>query len=323
MDGYENSHPRDRYARVRLLKHIIIFILIALIVLPMILCIYLSIRVQKLEKQVQDLYETRSVETHASVELSEKTAIQSIEVEDQTEPEQTAPIVNETVSDNQLQQKTVRIGEIEQDKWPHRVYLTFDDGPSYYTDDILDILNEYGVKANFFVIGTDDPELKKMYSRIIEEGHVLGMHSYSHEYQKIYASVDAFATDLSKLETLLYDETGVIPKLYRFPGGSSNTVSPVSMGYFMDYLTAKGITYYDWNISSGDATTHLLPKDDIVRNALYRIDENEETMILMHDLGDKSTTVEALPEIIKALQEQDIPISVIDEDTIPIQHILE
>ena len=324
MDGRESKHPTARNARVRLIKRIIIIAVITLIVLPMILCIYLFVKVHMLEKQVEELYETRAVETLTAVEFTDKSAPKEMTVEDRTGGADDEAL--NMVSGNLVPEETkesIIVNEIEQDKWPHKVYLTFDDGPSYYTDDILDILNEYGVKANFFVIGTEDPELRKMYQRIIDEGHVLGMHSYSHEYQKIYASVDAFASDLSKLETLIYDETGTIPKFYRFPGGSSNTVSPVSMGYFIDYLTAKGITYYDWNISSGDASTHLLPKDDIVRNSLYRIDENEETMILLHDIGDKSTTVEALPEIIEALQEQEVPIATIDETTMPIQHILE
>ncbi|MDO5574655.1 MAG: polysaccharide deacetylase family protein [bacterium] len=313
MDGRESTQSAARSVRVRRIKRIIIAAVVTLIVLPMILCIFLLRRVHVLEQQVQELYETRAAETLMAVELEEKTAPMEMTVADYTEPETQEP----------EQQEPIIVDELQHEKWPRKVYLTFDDGPSYYTDDILDILNRYGVKANFFVIGTEDPELRKMYRRIIEEGHVLGMHSYSHKYQDIYASVDAFATDLSRLETLLYDETGVIPKLYRFPGGSSNTVSPVSMGYFIDYLTAKGITYYDWNISSGDASTHLLPKDDIVRNSLYRIDENEETMILLHDIGDKSTTVEALPEIIEALQEQELPIVTIDDTTMPIQHILE
>ncbi len=313
MDGRESTQSAARGVRVRRIKRMIIAVVVILIVLPMILCVFLLYRVHVLEQQVQELYETRAAETLMAVELEEKTASREMTVADDTESEIQEP----------KQEEQIIVDELQQEKWPCKVYLTFDDGPSYYTDDILDILKRYGVKANFFVIGTEDPELRKIYRRIIDEGHVLGMHSYSHKYQDIYASVDAFATDLSRLETLLYDETGVIPKLYRFPGGSSNTVSPVSMGYFIDYLTAKGITYYDWNISSGDASTRLLPKDDIVRNSLYRMDENEETMILLHDIGDKSTTVEALPEIIEALQEQGLPITTIDDTTIPIQHILE
>ncbi len=321
MDGRDSTRPAVRNARVRLIKRIIIIAVILLIVLPMILCIFLFAKVHTLDRQVQELYETRATETLMAVDLTDKAAPMQMTVEDHTGETEDPQAETEAVAEKT--EEPIVVEQIKQEKWPRKVYLTFDDGPSYYTDDILDILNQYGVKANFFVIGTEDPELKKMYQRIVEEGHVLGMHSYSHEYQKIYASVDVFAADLSRLETLLYDETGMIPKLYRFPGGSSNTVSPVSMGYFIDYLAARGITYYDWNISSGDASAHLLPKDDIVRNSLYRIDENEETMILLHDIGDKSTTVEALPEIIEALQEQEIPIEVIDNTTMPIQHILE
>ncbi|MDE6608589.1 MAG: polysaccharide deacetylase family protein [Lachnospiraceae bacterium] len=67
-----------------------------------------------------------------------------------------------------------------------KVYLTFDDGPSVYTGEILDILKEYDVKATFFVVGKEGEKYEELYKRIVEEGHTLGMHSYSHKYSEIY-----------------------------------------------------------------------------------------------------------------------------------------
>ena len=103
-----------------------------------------------------------------------------------------------------------------------KVYLTFDDGPSDHTAQILDILKKHKVKATFFVVGKETEHAKKMYQRIVLEGHTLAMHSYSHNYDQIYANVGAFSKDLMKLQKYLYDLTDVKPYIYRFPGGSSN-----------------------------------------------------------------------------------------------------
>ena len=116
-----------------------------------------------------------------------------------------------------------------------RAYLTFDDGPSDQTGEILDILKEHNVKATFFVIGRNE-RYYPMYKRIVEEGHTLAIHSYSHEYSTIYASYDNFVNDVEELRKLLYDVTGVDCRYYRFPGGSSNRVTQVPVNDLIDYL---------------------------------------------------------------------------------------
>ena len=205
-------------------------------------------------------------------------------------------------------------------EWPKKVYLTFDDGPSANTEKILDILDEYGVKGNFFVVGTTNEDLRKMYKRIVDEGHVLCMHSYSHKYNEIYSSVDAFTRDLDEIYSLLYDVTGVKPAYYRFPGGSSNSVSRLPMSEFIKVLDERGIEYFDWNVVAGDATNPMLPADKIIENSLCDLNEYEEAMILFHDLSNKTSTVEALPTIIEAIQASDIPIAPIDDTTMTIRH---
>ncbi len=207
-----------------------------------------------------------------------------------------------------------------------KAYLTFDDGPSTNTDRILDILDQYNVKGTFFTIGRFSDSYKEQYKRIVNEGHVLGMHSYSHSYTEIYESKDAFTADLNHVQYVLYDITGQIPTIYRFPGGSSNLVSPVSMHEFIDVLDERGIVYYDWNINSGDADTSLLSKEQIIDNvftgikALETPEERNEVMILFHDLSQKTTTVEALPAVIEGLQAQGYVIAPIDDYTTKIQH---
>ena len=100
-------------------------------------------------------------------------------------------------------------GTIPEDGTVRKVYLTFDDGPSGNTSRILDILAEYDVKATFFVVGKEEEQYQELYKRIVDEGHTLGMHSYSHKYDEIYQSVDSFAQDMSKLQEFLYETTGV------------------------------------------------------------------------------------------------------------------
>ena len=206
------------------------------------------------------------------------------------------------------------------DEWPKKVYLTFDDGPSANTQKILDILEHYGVKGNFFVVGTKSDNLKKMYKKIVDSGNVLGMHSYSHKYSEVYSSKEAFIEDLDNISELIKEETGIESKIYRFPGGSSNNVSRVPMKELIQVLNERGITYYDWNVESGDATNPVLPVEDIIENSLATIGKYEEAMILFHDLSNKTTTVEALPTIIETLLEQGITIAPIDDNTMLIQH---
>ena len=141
----------------------------------------------------------------------------------------------------------------------HEVYLTFDDGPSIYTEEILDILDEYQVKATFFVVGKESDPTKEALRDIVARGHTLGMHSYSHKYSELYASEEAFEADFLKLQGYLEDVTGVKSKVYRFPGGSSNTVSKVNMGIYADYLDSQEVRFFDWNISSGDGGSAVLP----------------------------------------------------------------
>lgn len=207
-----------------------------------------------------------------------------------------------------------------------KAYLTFDDGPSANTDSILDILDEYKVKGNFFVIGRFSDAYKEQYKRILSDGHVMGMHSYSHSYSEIYESPDSFIADLNHVQYVIYDITGFTPMIYRFPGGSSNLVSPVSMHEFIDILDKRGIVYYDWNVNSGDADASRLSKEQIIDNvfngikALESPEERNEIMILFHDLSEKTTTVDALPVIIEGLQAQGYVIAPIDDYTKPIQH---
>jgi len=202
-----------------------------------------------------------------------------------------------------------------------KVYLTFDDGPSVYTDDILDILAKYHVKATFFVVGKTDENSKRLYKRIVNEGHTLGMHSYSHVYKNIYNSVEDFDKDFTKLWKLLYDTTGYKPTMYRFPGGSANQVNEHGMSEFIKYLNEKSFVYFDWNVENGDATGVVYTKEQLIDNVIKGVEQKERSIVLMHDGMSKKTTVESLPGLIETLLSEGVQILPLDENVPPIQQI--
>ncbi len=202
-----------------------------------------------------------------------------------------------------------------------KVYLTFDDGPSGNTAEILDILKEKNVKATFFVIGKEDEESRELYRRILAEGHTLGMHSYTHKYNVIYESLESFSEDVEHLQSYLEEVTGEKPMIMRFPGGSSNQVSNLDMKVFIRYLNEKGITYYDWNVASGDATSQAYTPDELIQNVLNDVGRYQTSIVLMHDADAKAATVEALGPMIDKLQAMGVELLPIDEDTKPVQHI--
>jgi len=205
----------------------------------------------------------------------------------------------------------------------HKVYLTFDDGPSKNTEKILDILDEYGVKATFFVVGKEGEENAERLRMIYERGHTIGMHSYSHDYSEIYESEEAFRADFLKSKQFIFDATGVETIHYRFPGGSSNALSDLSMQVFIDFLKEQGMEYYDWNVSSGDGASILVPAEVILENCTAKLSRYDTSIVLMHDSAAKSTTVEALPQIIETiLAMEDTVILPITENTQPVHHAI-
>lgn len=299
----------DRRKRIRLLKKIILGTIAAAIIIPIVISIVLGVRVISLQSKVRELEETLLVYGNGidgTTGVYTASSIEESPIDDMQEGQLTEE--EESQSNPNGSQK--------------QIYLTFDDGPSQNTDEILDILKEYDVKATFFVLGKTDERSVRAYQRIVAEGHTLAMHSYSHKYDEIYESKESFAEDLTKLQDYLYQITGVLPRFYRFPGGSSNTVSKVDMQELIAYLNENGITYFDWNIASGDAVSGQLSTETIVENCVTKLDSTNECMILMHDAAEKKTTVEALPEIIQIIQDRgDAVFLPVTDETVPVQHV--
>lgn len=201
-----------------------------------------------------------------------------------------------------------------------KVYLTFDDGPSEQTGKILDILKKNQVKATFFVVGKKTEFAKKMYQRIVLEGHTLGMHSYSHNYDQIYSSVDAFGRDLKALQKYLYEMTEVKPFIYRFPGGSSNQCVKDIMPY-IQFVNRQGWLYFDWNALSGDALDFQVSAEQLNANILKDVRRQKVSVVLMHDLHEAKNTVKGLDSLIKTLKKEGYQILPITKNTKQIHHV--
>ena len=198
------------------------------------------------------------------------------------------------------------------------IWLTFDDGPSAnITPKVLDILKKENIKATFFVINYSDSN-EHLIKRIVEEGHTIGIHGYSHEYSKIYKSKETFMNNVLTLQDRIFKSTGVKSMYIRFPGGSSNTVSRKYCKGIMTELTkemlAKGFKYYDWNISSGDAGGAKNAKD-VYKNVTKNLSKKRGNMVLMHDFGGNKKGLEALPDIIKYAKKEGYTFAKIDDDT--------
>ncbi len=322
--------PAARRKRIRRLKMLIVAIGSVLVIMPTVLSLIALMQIRTIDRR---LGETQSVLIEIAGRLETVSAPQAAESEDMLEADSEEEEV--TVSQDMLlsggpaygtlnADENVIDDSVYYDESIKKVCLTFDDGPSEHTDEILDILAEYDVKATFFVTGHEGMEDR--YRRIACEGHTLGMHSWSHDYTKLYEDVDAFAEDFEKLHSYLYDVTGVDSRFFRFPGGSSNRVSKVPIADYIDYLDDGGYSYFDWNASAEDAVKGTKSSDQIVKEVLSQIEsrDTDTIVVLMHDAPGRQTTVDALPEIIEGIQAMDNTVIVPITDKVkPVRHVEE
>ena len=163
------------------------------------------------------------------------------------------------------------------------IYLTYDDGPSGYTSQLLDLLDSYGVKATFFVVNSGYGETM---ARAAASGHTIAIHSASHNYDKIYASEEAYFEDLYYMQSIIQSYTGQTPMMIRFPGGSSNSVSyfnPGIMTRLVQLVEEKGFRYFDWNVSSQDAGGVTHGWVEVAYNVIEGVSRRSTSVVLMHD----------------------------------------
>ena len=202
------------------------------------------------------------------------------------------------------------------------IYLTFDDGPSYLTEGILDILKEENVPATFFVTTRQIDKYSNLIIRMREENHTIGLHTSSHVYSYVYSSLENYFNDLNIVRTKVFDITGIKSRIIRLPGGSSNTVSkkysPGIVTQITNKLTENDFYYYDWNIDSQDASG-TLSKESIYQNVVNKI-HSGTNIVLMHDSSSKATTTEALRDIIKYAKANGYTFAKITKSTPAIHH---
>lgn len=290
MSESTQEYQNKRKKRVKRIKKIIVVICIVCLVLPLVLSVFLLVRVNQMENKLNTL-------------LSEEVSQQN-------------PGSGDVV---EAKEKTATGGAVRAGAGK-KVYLTFDDGPSRETEKILDILQKRQVKATFFSIGRDDAFSKKMYQRIVKEGHTLGMHSYSHQYKEIYQSMESFQADYERISNCLTAATGIKPLYYRFPGGSTEAAAKLSLTDLDVYFSAQGASYFDWNVIAANNTTDDVSVNKMVDSVMNGVGLYDTSIVLMYDSADRKMTAKSLDKILERLINDGYEILPIDENTISIHH---
>ena len=328
----ERASMEYRRRRVKIIKKVIIGIIIFCLLMPTVLSLILMVKVASLQSRVEELSQERaagqSVSANANVDenadtplsggpsLTDASTSSAVGGNDATVSSDPVASSKSAASDNG---SAATPGAVT-GEGTNKVYLTFDDGPGTQTEKILDILKKENVKATFFVTGKDDSYSRKIYKRIVDEGHTLGLHSYSHIYENIYASASAFRKDTKKEYDLIYEITGQYPKFYRFPGGSGSEKMEVPLQELTAVLDEFQLQYIDWNIISMDAVNPGADKEDIARGIVEAAQQYASSVVLMYDTADKPKTVKALPLLIRQLKEKNYELLAIDENTALIRH---
>lgn len=290
MSESTQEYQNKRKKRVKRIKKIIVVVCIVCLVLPLILSVFLLVRVNQMENKLNTL-------------LSEEVSQQN-------------PASGDVV---EAKEKTATGGAVRAGTGK-KVYLTFDDGPSKETGKILNILQKRQVKATFFSIGREDTFSKKMYQRIVNEGHTLGMHSYSHQYKEIYQSMKTFQADYERISNCLTAATGIKPLYYRFPGGSTEVAGKLQMAELDAYFNAQGASYFDWNVIAANNTTDDVSVNKMVESVMNGVALYDTSIVLLYDSVDRKMTAKSLDKILEQLINDGYEILPIDENTIPIHH---
>lgn len=194
------------------------------------------------------------------------------------------------------------------------IYLTFDDGPTKeVTLAILDVLKEQDVKATFFVVGKEIDQREHVLKRIYEEGHTIGLHSYSHNLRKVYASTEGFIQEMEQTKDKINEVLGTAIdfKIIRFPGGSAGRLDEE----MLDKLHQQGYKIYDWTISLEDGVNPHLSPTQLLQNAKKSRYTTQEPIILAHCNANNKTTPQALGGIIAYYKDKGYRFKAIDATT--------
>lgn len=194
---------------------------------------------------------------------------------------------------------------------PKTIYLTFDDGPTKVSNDILDILQKENVKATFFVIGEQIKNNKDILMRMNEEGHSIGLHSFTHKRENLYISKKSFISEMKRTQKEIKDVLNIETNILRFPFGCNNITYKIN-DEMVELLHKENFKIYDWTQDSGDGANHNLAPNKIVKNS---ISKSNSIILLLHCSNTHKNTATALPYIIKYYKENGYTFKAIDEQT--------
>lgn len=249
----------------------------------------------------------------ASGETDLQDGVQPDEAVSQNQPEEESPQAPQTPEEPPVEVDPNSI-----------IYLTFDDGPSSSsTERILDILKANEIHATFFIVNYSSDKIPLL-QRMVDEGHTIGIHAYSHEYDDCYSTENGYLDGVEKLKEKLKNDVGYDAFCLRFPGGSSNTISRNYNEGIMSRLAIQvknlGMEYYDWNVDSEDASGNHIPDSTLVTNTTSELIKGRGNVVLMHDTDAKDTTVQALQSIIDYGKQNGYHFEAIDRNTPPVHH---
>ncbi len=264
---------------VRFYKRLILVALLLLILVPMIFAITLNAQNKELRTQLEE----------GGQLPGGKPGLSQV-----AEPMEYQTAYPELYGTAQIAEQRVRAA--------NAVYLTFDSDLTDNTRLILDVLDQYGLKATFFVNGTTDEGGLAIMRDIVSRGHSIGLRSYSDSYQEIYQSVDAYLKDFEQIYNLVYETTGVKAEIFRFPAGSVNAYNSGIYQELIAEMLRRNFIFFDWNVSGEDTQVGDLTADSVASSVLSGMDGKERGIVLLRDSADKMAVVDALPGIIAELQ---------------------
>lgn len=186
-------------------------------------------------------------------------------------------------------------------------YLTFDDGPSLnITPQILNILNQYEIKATFFLLGRNVARYPELVKQEYDSKHYLANHGYSHSYDTIYSNPQMVLDEYTRTEQLIRDSIGIqeySSHLFRFPGGSGGKKYSTVKAQAKQLLSDNDILYIDWNSLTNDSVGKPT-KESIMNNLISTVGTKNSIVVLMHDASSKQLTADMLPQVLDYLIEQ-------------------
>lgn len=315
------------FGSVKFYKHLIFSVIFLFLIIPYIISLYFVIQNARLKDKLVYFQDNKIDYINSYIESKNINNFIKNKVEDilvsETIPES---VLNENLLTNNTSfsyQNKYNELYVERDEFvllndnDKVAYLTFDDGPSDVTWDVLNTLEDYGIYAAFFVTYKDDAESLEIYKEIVNRGHTLAIHSSSHNYKEIYNSVDDFLEDFNKLFVHIYSITGIKPKIFRFPGGSINPYNYNIYNQLHAEMLRRGFIFYDWNVSSGDAD-YSVTKDSIIKSVTESLEGKNKAIVLMHDSAKKKTTAATLSEVIELIKNKGYRFEKLDNTVYPI-----